>query len=87
MKKILAVFLILASVFSFSVAYNQTDQEEFKKVEKLEEGIAKQFAIPNNLILANPNAMYPLLCEAANEYKVNIFRAISIIMQMIKQKY
>ena len=74
MKKILAVFLVLASVFSFSIAYNQTDKEELEKMENVEEGIAKQFEIPNDLLLADSDELYPLLCEAANVYKVNIFR-------------
>jgi len=74
LKKILTIFLILASVLSFFIAYNQTDKEELKKMEKAEEGIARQFWIPNNLLLADPDEMYPLLCEAANESGVNIFR-------------
>ena len=74
MKKILAIFIILASVVSFFIAYNQTDKEELKKMEKAEEGITRQFWIPNNLLPADPDEMYPLLCEAANEFRVNIFR-------------
>lgn len=74
MKKIVVIFLILASVFSFIIDYNQTDKEELKKISKVEEGIAKQFVIPNNLMIADANELYPLLYEAANEFNVNIFR-------------
>lgn len=74
MKKILALLLVLASVFSFAIAYNQTDKKELEKMEKAGEGIARQFCIPDFLLLANPDEMYPLLCEAANEFRVNIFR-------------
>lgn len=70
----MAIFLILASVFSFAITYTQTDKEELEKMEKAGEGIAKPFVIPNDLLLADPEEMYPLLCEAANELKVNIFR-------------
>lgn len=74
MKKILALFLVLASVFSFAIAYNQTDNQEIKKMEMAGEGIARPFYIPNDQLLAVPDEMYPLLCEAAKESKVNIFR-------------
>lgn len=70
----MAIFLILASVFSFAITYTQTDKEELEKMEKAGESIAKPFVIPNDLLLADPEEMYPLLCEAANESKVNIFR-------------
>lgn len=43
-------------------------------MEKAGEGIGKPFVIPNDLLLADPEEMYPLLCEAADESKVNIFR-------------
>ncbi|GAB6275314.1 MAG: DUF1430 domain-containing protein [Peptococcaceae bacterium] len=74
MKNILAAFLVLASVFTFAIAYNQTDKEELEKMEKAGEGITRQFYIPDSLLLANPDEMYPLLQETANEFKVNIFR-------------
>ncbi|SHH31843.1 hypothetical protein [Tepidibacter thalassicus] len=74
MKKIIVIFLILASVFSFVIAYNQTDKEELEKISRVETCIAKQFVIPNNLMIANADELYPLLYEAANEFKVNIFR-------------
>jgi putative ABC transport system permease protein len=74
LKKILAIFLVLASVFSFAIAYNQTDKEEVNKMEKAGEGIARQFWIPDDPLLSGPDEMYPLLSEAANESRVNIFR-------------
>lgn len=74
MKKLVVFFLVLASVFSFFLAYNQTDKEELEKLEKVEEVIAKQFVIPSNSILADPDEFYPLLFETAKKYKVNIFR-------------
>lgn len=74
MKKILAAFLVLASVFSFALVYNQTDKEELERMEKAGEGIARQFYIPSSLLLAGPDEMYPLLCETAYEFRANIFR-------------
>ena len=74
MKKLVVIFLILASAFSFAITYNQTDKEELAKMEKAEEAIAKPFMIPNDILLADPDKMYLLLCEAATEFNVNIFR-------------
>ncbi|QSZ27661.1 DUF1430 domain-containing protein [Aceticella autotrophica] len=74
MKKILIIFLILAFIPSFFIVYSQTTEKEFEKMEKAGEDIGKPFIIPNNPLFSNPNEMYPILCEAANEHKVNIFR-------------
>lgn len=55
MKKMVAIFLVLASVFSFAIAYNQANKEELEKMEKAEDGIARQFWIPSDLLLADPS--------------------------------
>ncbi len=74
MKKLVVIFLIMASAFSFAITYNQTDKEELEKMEKAEETIAKPFVIPNDSFLADPDELYPILCEAADEFNVNVFR-------------
>ncbi|HOR00032.1 MAG TPA: DUF1430 domain-containing protein [Anaerolineae bacterium] len=75
MKKVVVAFLVLAAVFSFYIAYSQTDKEELAGMERAEEGIAKQqIVIPSDLLLANPEALYPILCKAANGHKVNLLR-------------
>ncbi|MGK0469493.1 bacteriocin-associated protein, partial [Clostridium sp.] len=74
MKKIIVIFLIFLSSFSFIIAYNKTDKEEINNIENVEKGIAKQFVIPNDSIISSPEALYPILFETANECKVNIFR-------------
>lgn len=43
-------------------------------MEKAETNIARPFVIPDYLILADPEEMYPLLLETVKEFKVNIFR-------------
>jgi len=43
-------------------------------MERAGEDIARQFYIPDTLLLADPDEMYLLLYEAANESGVNIFR-------------
>ncbi|MBE0069982.1 DUF1430 domain-containing protein [Thermoanaerobacterium thermosaccharolyticum] len=74
MRRVLVIFFILISAVSFLIAYNQTDKEEFKKMENAEKNMAKSFVIPDDLLLADPDGVYPLLNEAANEARVNIFR-------------
>jgi len=74
LKKIIAIFLILASAFSFAIAYIQTDNNELKKVEKAGEGIAKRFVIPADSLLSGPEETYPILEDTAVEFNVNIFR-------------
>lgn len=74
MKKIIVIFLIILSVFSFAIAYNQTAKEENNNIQNIENNIAKQFVIPNDTILSTPEEIYPILYETANECKVNIFR-------------
>lgn len=43
-------------------------------MEKIEESIAKQFVIPNDILLSDPDEIYPLMYETAKESNVNIFR-------------
>lgn len=74
MKKIVVVFLIMASVLSFYISFRQTDIEEIRTIEGIEENIAQRFVIPDDPMLANPDELYPLLFEAARDLKINIFR-------------
>ncbi|GLI04798.1 hypothetical protein YDYSG_08280 [Paenibacillus tyrfis] len=74
MKKIVVVFLIMASVLSFYISFKQTDNEEIGTIEALEENMAKGFVIPDDPMLANPDELYPLLFETARELRINIFR-------------
>jgi putative ABC transport system permease protein len=74
LKKIILLFLVITSVFSFFIFYYKTDQEVFNKMAKAEESIARQLVIPDNLLLADPDEIYPMLCKSANKFKVNIFR-------------
>lgn len=75
MKKIAALFVIVAFAFSFCAAFLQTDYGEFEKAKKIEETIGREFVIPNSLLLANPEELYPALRQAATASKANIMRA------------
>ncbi|MET3208184.1 UNVERIFIED_CONTAM: putative ABC transport system permease protein [Paenibacillus sp. PvR008] len=74
MRKIVASFLVLLSILSFIRGYIQTDIDEFNKIDQMEKTIASPFSIPDNLLLADPEQVYPILLESAIQAKVNIFR-------------
>ncbi|QWH15271.1 DUF1430 domain-containing protein (plasmid) [Bacillus mycoides] len=74
MKKVVVFFLIVASILSGFIAFQQTDHNEFEKMEKVEQRIGKEFVIPDVLFFANPSEIYPTLLEAAKESHTNIFR-------------
>ncbi|ENQ3106267.1 DUF1430 domain-containing protein [Bacillus cereus] len=74
MKKVVVFFLIVASILSGFIAFQQTDHKEFEKMEKVEQKIGKEFVIPDVLVFANPSEIYPILLEAAKESHTNIFR-------------
>ncbi|HDX9590414.1 TPA: DUF1430 domain-containing protein [Bacillus pseudomycoides] len=74
MKKVVVFFLIVASILSGFIAFQQTDHKEFEKIEKVEQRIGKEFVIPDVLGFANPSEIYPILLDAAKESHTNIFR-------------
>lgn len=74
MKKIVVFFLIVLSIISVARIYIQTDINQFNNIAYLESSIAKEFAIPEDLQLANPLEIYPILAKTAKEAKVNIIR-------------
>ncbi|HDX9578884.1 TPA: DUF1430 domain-containing protein [Bacillus pseudomycoides] len=74
MKKVVVFFLIVASILSGFIAFQQTDHKEFEKMEKVEQKIGKEFVIPDVLDFANPSEIYPILLDAAKESHTNIFR-------------
>lgn len=74
MKKVVVFFLIVASILSGFIAFQQTDHKEFEKMKKIEQKIGKEFDIPDVLLFSNPSEIYPILLEAAKESHTNIFR-------------
>ncbi|MEI4802640.1 DUF1430 domain-containing protein [Bacillus sp. FJAT-51639] len=74
MKKVVVFFLIVASILSGFIAFQQTDHKEFEKMEKVEQRIGKEFVIPDVMLFSNPSEIYPILLDAAKESHTNIFR-------------
>lgn len=74
MKRVLAIFLILISVISFFITYLLKDKEERERMENVEKDIAREFRIPDDPELADPEEIYPLMAKVARESGVNLFR-------------
>lgn len=74
MKKIVALLVVAAFAFSFIVAIFETDYDEFEKAKRIEELIGRKFVIPDSLLLASPEELFPALQQAAAASKVNIMR-------------
>lgn len=75
MKKIVFTALVFVFAFSLYISYEETKNEEAKKLETLEEKMATSFVIPEGFPLADPDEAYPLMLGAANEFQINIFRS------------
>lgn len=75
MTKIVASFLILLSIISFMSAYIQTDLDKLNQITQMESSMASPFSIPDVLLLADPEEVYPVLLESARQTNVNIFRS------------
>ncbi|WP_025693278.1 bacteriocin-associated integral membrane family protein [Paenibacillus zanthoxyli] len=74
MKKIALLFLIGAYMFSFYLAYLQTDNEQLDRINEIEQNIGREFVIPDIGGLQGSEEVYPILVETARQSKVNIFR-------------
>lgn len=75
MKKIVAFFLIISSILTFTKNYIQTDLNEFIKIEQLEQKLGMAFTIPDIKVVADPDVIYPLLVKSATDTNVNLFRS------------
>ncbi len=77
MKKLLALFFLLASAFSFALTYSQVQQSAIEKAENADLGISRPLWIPDAPLFSSPNSwreVYPLLVRAAKRSRVNLFR-------------
>lgn len=74
LKKIAIIALIISFLYSIFIAYEKMKNEEIEKLASLEKEFATPFMIPEDESLSNPDTVYPLLLEAANESEVNLFR-------------
>lgn len=74
MKRILTVLLLLLSANAFAMAYVNTDDAQFSKMQYATTTVGQPFAISNDPRLADPEKMYSVLLSAALDTQVNIFR-------------
>ncbi|GIP22894.1 DUF1430 domain-containing protein [Paenibacillus sp. J22TS3] len=74
MKKIIASFLALMTILTIVRVYIQADLTEINRIASLERSIGLAFVIPDQLILADPDIIYPILHNSASKAKVNLIR-------------
>lgn len=77
LKRLLIFFLILVAIFSFAVAYHQTQVAAVQKMENA--GLEGNWSlwIPDSRLFSGPDSwerVYPLLQGAAEQSQVNVFR-------------
>lgn len=74
-KRTLYSLICLVSILSFVAAYHDKDMSELEAIEQVENVTARPFMIPNDLLFADPEEIYPLLYQSAYEAGANIFRS------------
>lgn len=74
MKRVIAVFATIVSIFTFLITFNEFDTENINKIVDVENKITTPFFIPNDLGLSINPHMYKIITETAKEKNVNLFR-------------
>lgn len=76
MKKIVFIILSITYLFSIYLSFQQTNNEQIKEFAALEteSEFTHPFIIPENISFDNPEKIYSIIIESANESEVNILR-------------
>jgi len=77
LKQLLILLLILVSVLSFAEAYHQTQLDAVQRMENAGLGGNRSLWVPDSRLFSGPHSwerVYPLLQEAADRSRVNVFR-------------
>lgn len=74
LKKILILLVSLISVFSLWSVYASYSNFKFEEIRYVEARFAETFKVPNHLMLADDELVYPVLLATANEMEANLFR-------------
>ncbi|MGC5774854.1 DUF1430 domain-containing protein [Paenibacillus pabuli] len=74
MKRLVTFFILLTCFISFYTSYNVYDQQEIERVYGLDQQLGSEFFIPDNLVLSNPDEIYPILLNTSTKMHVNIMR-------------
>ncbi|PSA89646.1 hypothetical protein C6371_17445 [Bacillus atrophaeus] len=74
MKKIVIIFLVISSLFSFLISFRETSNKQIEEFEQLDSSIGQPFTIPDDPLLNDPKEMIELIMSSSKKYNANIFR-------------
>ncbi|MFT4402276.1 bacteriocin-associated integral membrane family protein [Bacillus sp. SW14] len=74
MRKIVILFLVISSLFSFLISFRETANKQIEEMEQLDSSVGKPFTIPDDPLLNDPKEMIELIMSSSKKYKTNIFR-------------
>lgn len=74
MRKIVILFLVISSLFSFLISFRETANKQIEEIEQLDSSVGKPFTIPDDPLLNDPKEMIELIMSSSKKYKTNIFR-------------
>ncbi|KAF1678813.1 MULTISPECIES: bacteriocin-associated integral membrane family protein [Bacillus] len=74
MRKIVILFLVISSLFSFLISFRETANKQIEEFEQLDSSVGKPFTIPDDPLLNDPKEMIELIISSSKKYKSNIFR-------------
>ncbi|KIU10962.1 bacteriocin-associated integral membrane family protein [Bacillus subtilis] len=74
MRKIVILFLVISSLFSFLITFRETANKQIEEIEQLDSSVGKPFTIPDDPLLNDPKEMIELIMSSSKKYKTNIFR-------------
>lgn len=75
MKKVIVIFTLIVSIFTFLINFNKFDTEKHNKIIDIESKIATPFFIPDDLGLGSNPHMYKIITKTAKEKNANLFRS------------
>ncbi|MBV7320125.1 MULTISPECIES: bacteriocin-associated integral membrane family protein [Bacillus] len=74
MRKIVILFLVISSLFSFLISFRENANKQIEEFEQLDSFVGKPFTIPDDPLLNDPKEMIELIMSSSKAYKANIFR-------------
>nr|WGE04512.1 hypothetical protein P5640_16380 [Bacillus subtilis]WGE07785.1 hypothetical protein P5658_01525 [Bacillus subtilis] len=74
MRKIVILFLVISSLFSFLITFRETANKQIEEIEQLDSSVGKPFTIPDDPLLNDPKEMIELIMSSSKKYKTNIFQ-------------
>lgn len=87
MKKIVVIFLVISSLFSFLISFRETSNKQIEEFEQLDSSIGQPFTIPDDPLLNDPKEMIELIMSSSKNIMLIFFGRLLISLQTIKWKF